>query len=761
MKSTGSVLAAYLAMATLAGADAPVLESHTLTSRDATLLIRAESIHLSRSIAGNPKIEYQTTASLNLNVLDKAGASYWSTGKYASIRQTGSTITCTGELQTQSGAAFHFVDTYATTNIPNAFVLSREISVKTPGEDAGFLSRFSLRSSAKLEDHDVFIPGIWYGDNSRARPGALGTNPSDTYYLIREDRMPLPLVMMRHKRRGDTVTLVHLEPDGSTCLADYSGDRVIDGRIQVASLGIISDEKAAVSFCYPATEGERSYLRSRTLPRDENAKRWAERFHPVEPGVSHRYKILVHLSEERAFPHAMRNAWRTAFHRIHPPAASTDLRASYEAGISLLAKWSTTTKGAPGIPFRLRLPGGELESPEMINYQMGFVGQQLPLAYHLLRYGLVRNKVLLRDKGEAMVDFWAAHSPTKEGLPCTWYDTFPEPHWRPYNTYLRVACDGMVGALMAWDIMQKFGHPKPEWMKFCKGFGDWLVQHQNADGSWYREYAWDGTPAHRGKENTTHPIRFLVDLWKATGTEAYRKAALKAGAFCWRTVHQGFTYVGGTVDNPNVMDKEAGFMAMEAFLALRDATGDQKWLNAAVQAADFTETWAYCWNIPIPKEDLATTYPRSASTTGFSIIATGHSGADLFLAGAPFLYYRVYLATGDEHYADFARQLLYDTKQSVDIDGSLGYGHPGLCTEALSLSVDGQGRGHGVNVWLPWLTHNMIAPIVRLEEAYGMTDTPTVRGEKLRQLRAKDQEYSRNRGLQSLPSALHEVEPMP
>jgi hypothetical protein len=474
-----------------------------------------------------------------------------------------------------------------------------------------------------------------------------------------------------------------------------------------------------------------------------------ERFHPVAQDVQHRYKVLVNLSEQDRFPLAMKQAWRLAYQNVTPAIVKADIPACYDASISLISDWSKITKGAPGLPFRLRLPDGVLEDAEYVSYQMGFVGQQLPLAYHLLRHGLINNEPDTRLKGEAMIDFWAANSPTPEGLPRTWFNTHPEPHWRTYNTYMRVASDGMVGALMAWDVMEKHGHSRPQWIAFCRGFGDWLVKHQNDDGSWFREYNWDGTPADQGKGNTTHPIRFLVDLSKATGSDEYRQAALKAGDFCWRHIHEAFSYVGGTVDNPNVTDKEAGFMAMDAFLALWDLTGRQRWLNAAAQAADFTETWVYCWHIPIPEEDTLATYPRSATTTGCSIIATGHSGADLFLAGAPFHYYRIYLGTGDAHYAEIARQLLHNTKQSMDIDGSLGYGHSGLCTEALTLAPSHVGRGHGVNAWLPWLTYSMIEPIVRLEEAYGLMDTPIVTGQSLLRLRAQDKAYARSRGLYS------------
>jgi hypothetical protein len=724
------------------------LTPETLISGNVKLTVNRESIRLSFKFPGDSPVEFRVTDPLELNLLDNSDVETWLKGKYTSISRSGNFLVCSGEVLSISGSAFRFIDTYSSTTTGSSFILSREVNViSSSPNDVGFLSRFSLHSSSGLGDQECFIPGIWYKDNSQARQGALATNLTDNYFIIREDRMPLPMVIMRNRNNGSTITLVHYQPDGSTCMADNSAGRVIDDRIHVASLGIQSKDNAAVCLYYPATEGERTYFRGQGSNRD--ARQWVERFHPVRSGFHHSYKVLINISEHPDFPQAMRYAWRTAFENIHPPVANTDIRASYEASISLIADWSKSTKGAPGIPFRLQLPEGRLEDAEKINYQMGFVGQQLPLAYHLLRYGLLNKNEEIKSKGEAMVDFWAANSLTAEGLPRTWYNTYPEPHWRAYNTFMRVASDGMMGALMAWDVMQKYGHPKPEWIKFCTGFGDWLVQHQNIDGSWYREYKWDSTPANEGKQNTTHPIRFMVDLSKATGNKKYLEAALKAGEYCWRTVHKTFSYVGGTADNPNVIDKEAGFIAMDAFLALWDITGEKRWLDAASQAGDFTETWAYCWNLPIPEEDTTATFPEGATTTGFSLIATGHSGADLFLAGAPFLYYRIYLGTGDEHYADIARQLLYDTKQGMDINGSLGYGHTGLCTEALSLCMGGRGRGHGVNTWLPWLTYSMIEPIVRLDEAYGLMDTPTVTGKKLRELRRKDNEYAQSRGLYS------------
>src|SRR5699024_4549492 len=129
--------------------------------------------------------------------------------------------------------------------------------------------------------------------------------------------------------------------------------------------------------------------------------------------------------------------------------------------------------------------------PCRYDYQMGFAGMQLPAAYYLIRAGLEENNKGLINKGALMVNFWAEQSPTPSGLPKTWWDAaWPDkpqpPTWQSFPTYMRMVGDGMEGALHAWSIMKKHGMDKPKWLKFCKDFGDWLVQNQNADGSYFR-----------------------------------------------------------------------------------------------------------------------------------------------------------------------------------------------------------------------------------------------------------------------------------
>lgn len=701
-----------------------------------TLEINASGIRLQM---GTDRFANETPIDLRLAIGSEPAVAL--RGTYRSVSRNAGQLVCAATLTSSSGAAFSIQDVYSPGTRPNTFRVNREVTVLRSGNEEGFQSRLRLSSSAGFADHEYFVPGVWYRDNAKARPGALGTSKTDERFLIREDRMPLPLVMMRELERGVALSLVHLDPDGETCGADVTDKRVIDERIRVASLGFEGQNQTAVTIAYPATEGERSYA-----PGRRSANRLVERFHPIREGFSHRYSVLLHLQRSESFPQAMKAAWRCAFAEIDPSIERVDVEAVYQASIKLLSHWVKDVDGAPGIPFRLRLPEGRLESPEYYTYQMGFVGQQIPIAYHLLRHGLVHDDPKMIAQGESMMEFWAENSPTDEGLPRVWFNTWPHSHWRQYDTFLRIASDGMAGALMAWDVMKRNGRDRPHWLQFCQDFGDWLVKHQQKDGSWARAYRWDGSISHDGKLNTSNPIRFLIDLHHATGSRDYLDAARRAGNFCWRNIHLEFGYVGGTPDNPNVLDKEAGLLAIDAFLALWDATGEERYLDAAAQAADFAETWAYCWNVPLPSDDPELVFPADLPTSGFSVIATGHSGADLFLSGAPFLLYRVYIGSGDPHYAEMARLLLHNTRRHVDIDGSLGYGQSGLCTEALNLSHD-HGRGHGVDLWLPWLSYQMIEPIVRLQEVYGISDTPVLNDRSFEEMQGKDRSFALSHGL--------------
>ena len=121
--------------------------------------------------------------------------------------------------------------------------------------------------------------------------------------------------------------------------------------------------------------------------------------------------------------------------------------------------------------------------------------------------------------------------------------------------------------------------------------------------------------------------------------------------------------------------------------------------------------------MPVNGDDPATVYPpprTNRSTLGASLIASGQSGADNFMASCWYDYRRLHALTGDAHFLAVSEFLSAATAQVVNWDGGLGYKYRGLMNEAVSLSVP---RGHGVRKWLPWLTVAVLRPLVQEQEA--------------------------------------------
>ena len=689
-----------------------------------------------------PNASFEQSTPLAIEVVDKAGAANWLYGAYHNVNANNGALNCSGELRSAHGTRFVFRDVY--TREGDGFQVQRHVEIRSPNaQDAGFSSRFGLASATPqtVRDVDVLLPGAWYRQNQTVPPGWFGSDLSYEELLHRGDRLGLPLAMARDRKSGATLELERVGGIPTTIAGDGGSERLIDARLQFGSLGFLNTGRLQAVFQFPGSEVECAKLGSATPP----PRRFAARAHPVAIGVAHNYTLHFAARPTASFAAAVEQTTKAAIARARPPLLRADLKQVYRAEMDLFNAVIQPYHGTVSVPFQVVFPTGEIKDTSM---QMGFVGQALPCAALLLRDGLERKDQSAIERATKVVDFWVQQAPNPAGVPKNWAD-FPAPDkviFRNYPTHLRVASDGMQGALQAWDIARKNGLDKPQWLQFARDFGDFLVAHQNADGSWFGSWNFDGTPHQKFTNATTHPIAFLVDLSKATGDMKYQNAALRAGEFCLKTVNDAYSYVGGTPDNPNVTDKEAGVMAVRAFLALYDASGDHNYLQAAQQSAIFCETWIYWRHLPIPQGTEKQVFPTGRNTTGMSLISTGHSGADNFMAIAPFWWYRIYLASGDAHFCEVARLLLHDTKQVIDWDGKLGYKYRGLMPEALSLSTN---RGQGVAGWLPWLGFVVTEPLVQLQDTFGSMDIDVIERLPLKKRRALNAKFGRTRGFGS------------
>ena len=698
-----------------------------LTSGNASIQVRTYSedlFGLSFSFNGNEIPSLEPVDPVSLEVKGKKV-----TGKYFSCELNNDSLLCKALIVTSRGSEISVIDKYISKG-NGIFELQRELDIITAMSlDSHFNSLFGFitdSNATRLTKNEYFIPGVWYKGNFTAAGNLPSGVPAsnDVYFYYREDRITLPLVMYRNPVDGLTVSLIHKDSPNETVLQDANGI-YINENYQFGSLGIKREnDTISTTFLYPGSEHER-----------KGGKGY--RFHPVKTGIKHQYKLEIGFSNTTSYSDAVRNTWNRAFDLYNPKIYPVNLASTYDGLIETLKTYYVPNiqmggiRDVAGFPFQVSLTTFE---PMGIDYQMGFVGMQIATGYYLYREGMEKKDELTQAKGFAVLDFWANSSLTTLGYPRTWYDPGLNGNKGSFRggSDIRVTTGGMESLIAAWSYAKRNDIDNPSWINACKKFGDWLVENQNSDGSYYYSYNHNSILSGKhpvsnyNKYLTICAVRYLVELYIATGVEAYKTAAVKAGVFCYNNIHDKYIYVASVVDNPQTIDSESGQMALNGFLSLYDLTRENKWLVAAEQAATYTETWVYSYEIPVENDRTQpTAFPIDRSIIGQHLIAIGHSAADLGFAWSSFAFYRLYLETGNEHYLHVARISAHNTKQSMNWDESLYPGQPkGLQLEAFQVMIPR--RRDGILTTLNWNYAAHLDPMFRLKDAFGTPDLEEV-----------------------------------
>ncbi|MGC9259060.1 MAG: hypothetical protein ACP5I8_03140 [Phycisphaerae bacterium] len=626
------------------------------------------------------------------------------TGDYTSVRRKGQGIVGRGRLCSPRGTVLSFHDRYNALG-NGIFEVRRRVRVVACGSgDHGFATQFTVCADgvSSLRMEQFFAPGIWYCGNRHLPRYAIAADYGQRRIIFREDRLPSPLVMLRNPVSGETLTLLHANPTGGSFLGDQTVKNICSAKLQFGSLGVVRRQKCiGLTFLWPGSEGDTTYIGG-------PHRAWVGRYHPIRNGLLDRYRLVVRVGRSPSFNAAMAAALRLGWRVLHPPVYRVNLSEVYRTQVALLNHYTKNINGIEGLPFSVALPSGKVSGTSV---SIGYVGKQALDAFQMIQYGLWRHRPNILRKGRAMIDFWVRRSPIpgSSGLFRTWFGRFPKPQWKNYPTYLRIASDGAMGVLLAYQAGAKAGDIRRSWLAFCVHFAQWLQKEQHADGSFDREFSIrTGAVINPSRSSTLDPVHFLVDLFRITGNKQYLQMAVRAAAYGVRAFVHDSQFYGGTVDSHNVQDKEAGTIALGAYLSLYNATGDHRWLRAAVAAANYSATWIVAWNRPMDAGDLHCSFPPRRSTVGLSLISVGLSAVDTYMSLCWLDYYRLWLDTHDAFFKQVAMVLAYDTKQTMDIHGSPAYGFPGLQDEATSIAVY---RGNSVCHWLPWVTANQLQPI--------------------------------------------------
>jgi hypothetical protein len=650
------------------------------------------------------------------------------TSGYTTVQQSGSDIDANAEILYVKNIVFRVHDRWSLNG--NVVSVSRKVEVvgNAPG---GFNSSivFAIDSSLAWSDVNCLAPGALYGDptyNGDRSPGGT-LNYAQRRFLMREDILPAPLFALSFSN-GSSVAMLDPSPRGESTVEETKllKDVMTDERFQFGAFGAWQVNNKPIEFGFRFPGSTSMYAAG---PTAAEKPRWIRRFHPITDGFAHNYEVSFRFGLNESFREVTRNAWRWAWNTLKPAITTIDVEQMRRVLTDHLAAQAATIDGRTAIPFAVATFDTNKVQWNWTMAAMGFVSKNIECADQLLREGdrdsTERGKKM-RTIGLSIISSMI-NALSKIPIEATGYDLATGKPWTGEHQewlapWLRNATEDMRVLMLAYRRERSHGHLHSEWFNWVKSYVDWMILQQRDDGSFPRRWKSGSDEVVEPTGTASYcPVPLLVLMTEETGDPKYKKAAIRAADYVWENWGKLGYFVGGASDNPNITDKEAGMLSMEAFISLYESTKEFKWLEYAKAAADYTESWIWIWNLPMPidADDTQLHWKKGVPTIGLQgITARGAGGADEYLDWSVSTFAKLFKYTNDQHYLDVARVLLHDTKSMVALPGRQ-YDMKGIGwqQEHWRMGPGGSGRGVGGHrFWLPWISANHLHGITGLEE---------------------------------------------
>ncbi|HEX4027026.1 MAG TPA: hypothetical protein VHX18_05355 [Rhizomicrobium sp.] len=657
------------------------------------------------------------------------------------------------DISFSTNVTFHIEDRWRIN--AGALWVHRHVTVSGSAQ-GGFGSEilFSTAPDASWSDLKFLAPSKLYDDPSFDGTTAPGSplHYEARRFSIRETALTAPLFALNFPD-GHSIAVLDPAPRGETTPEEAQAPTatvMTDARFNFGALGAYQDTGGTVfGYWVPGTVNDflnlgrngsaqppgtspgapaavltaQGELAPAAKPNVKPA--WRRRYNPIQEGMAQDYDVAFRFGQNETFPQATRNAWRWAWGILKPAVNYTDLNTVRRMSVDVLSSQVLTVEGRTGIPYLLDAHTGQFRNrSDARRAAMGFCARNIEIADEFLKEadrdpGGPRSQMLRRQGLDIIATFirlLPMSPPDGDGFDLFTGKIIPASWSIGQQPLLTISTD-MRSLVLAYAREKKKGIEHPEWLAWARSYADWLLAQQHGDGSFPRAWKPGTSMVFNNSPSATYaPVVLFVPLARVTGEHKYMEAALRAGEFVWQKYGTTGNYQGGAVDASSAQlltDKEGGMASLDAFMALYEATRQPRWLSRALSAANYTESWIWIWNVPLPGHvpDAHLRWRNGPMVGLQEITANGPglgAGGDEYLDWAVSLYAKAYKYSGDAHYLDVARILLHNTKAKMATSRDrFDFVGPGW--EQESWSGD-PGK------WLPWLAANHLNGIYTLEE---------------------------------------------
>lgn len=608
----------------------------------------------------------------------------------------------------------------------DAYLFGRAIRADKSGEivpGSGIAFSAEISAGDGTESFRVGIPSVVYDGRIKGE--------ECTYHSFMEDRLPGAMMVFYEEASGKYVCVQKIVP------AAYAGKEVrLPGesrylhKTEVTSMGYGKCADAYVTLCWPYEEKETSVALDGTgTP--------AKAFYPLEEAFEIEFSYRIAVKTAPSFTEALYAEYCDLADRVTERYAKP-AKLPFEREEEMAYRRASVKKtyrefGREGAGFFFHFNpqkgyGSEPSGFGTVNptiphktytyvLEYGFTGRQIDIALTL-----AEEEPEMMEKAEKVIDFFVKECMTGNGWLYSLYDVrkgrpfasfgdneAPKLHYMDYpgkqGNYLRTMTEPMNDLLAAYLWYQKQGVEKTEWITAVNRFGEFLLEKQNEDGSWYRAYTPEGEPVFmneredcteeendRGrKASTIIPVVFLCNLAESVPErEKYIEAARKAGEYTLLHEVKNELYQGGTMDNPNIVDKEASQYVMAGLYHLYKATGERRYLEGSVQAAKQFVTWNYIWNAPMREGTILA--EKNFRTKGMGAINSVWCGGvvDIYSLFHIRELYLLGKETENDFFVRMADWISIATHQILSWPGdSMGFADGGMQPEGFGICAQG------------------------------------------------------------------------